>query len=202
MRGQSGRSGVAGFTAVEVLLGLSILALIGAIAMVAFRRHVVSARSTEATGMLMELAEKEQAFRGKTGHYLPLRADGRSDLPSADEDPEAFYPLAADSPKLASARQSTRMEDRTLWPPAWRSVALRPKSDLAHCTYLVNAGDKGRPDGGMRYGAQLLATDVAGPWFYALAACNLSGPARGPAAVTIYGISSENFAVRTFNAGQ
>jgi prepilin-type N-terminal cleavage/methylation domain-containing protein len=195
------RVGEGGFTAVEVLAALAILALVGALLAVGFRRHVGTARAAEATSMLMELARKEQAFRAQAGHYAPLRADAAGELPSGDESPEAFYPQPADSPRLASARRTTRISDRDLWPPAWRAVGVRPSTELPYCTYLVNAGDKGRPDAAMDYGAKLLPDDVAGPWFYALAACNMAGSARFPGGVTVYGLSSENLSVRTFDEG-
>lgn len=199
-RGEAGRT-EAGFTLVETLLAVCILALIASLVLVGFRRHVVQSRSAEVRQMLIEIAIKQQTFRDHAGHYVPMRGDGHGQMPSPDEDSAAFYPQAADSPDLTSARRSTRTEDRELWPPAWRTVGLRPKSDLAHCTYMVNAGDAGRPDPNLRYGSQLFKNPVDGPWFYALAACNLSGPARYPDGVTIYGLSSEDFTVRTFNEG-
>lgn len=186
----------------ELLAVACILVLVGALLAVGMRRHVIAAREAEASSMLLELATREQAFRAQSGHYLPLRADARTNLPSHDEDPEAFYPQPADSPRLASARRPTRIDDRTLWPPAWRTVAVRPKTDLPYCTYLVNAGEGGRPDPEMTYGASLLSSDVAGPWFYALAACNLAGSARYPDDVTVYGLSSEALVPRAFAVGR
>ena len=159
-------------------------------------------RQAEAESMLLELATREQAFRAQNGRYLPLRADARSDASSRDEDPEAFYPQPADSPRLASARRPTRIEDRSLWPASWRTLAVRPKTDLPYCTYLVNAGQGGRPAPEMTYGAALLPTDVNGPWFYALAACNFGGWARFPGGVTVYGLSSEALVPRAFDVGR
>ena len=37
---------------------------------------------------------------------------------------------------------------------------------------------------------------MTGPWFYALAVCNLEGSARYPGGVTVWGLSSENLGVR------
>jgi type II secretory pathway pseudopilin PulG len=186
---------------VETLVVVCILALVAALVLVGFRKHALNMRAAEASNMLMEFAVREQAFRKDAGRYVPLRADGHGQLPSPDEDAAAFYPQPADAPALASVRQSTRTEDRELWPPGWRAVGLRPKTDLSHCTYLVNAGESGRPDPGLRYGSQLLSNHGEGPWFYALAACNMVGPARYPEGVTVYGLSSEDFKVRTFNEG-
>jgi hypothetical protein len=188
--------------ALEFFAVACIFVLVGTLLAVGVRRHVLAARDAEASGMLIELAAREQAYRAQSGRYIPMRADARTELPSRDEDPDAFYPQPADSPRLASARRSTRIDDRTLWPPAWRTVGLRPKTDLPYCTYLVNAGDGGHPDPSMTYGSALVPSDVTGPWFYALAACNLAGNARFPGGVTVYGLSSEALTPRAFDVGR
>ncbi len=108
-------------------------------------------------------------------------------------------PIARGLPPRADP---TRIEDRSLWPASWRTVAVRPKTDLPYCTYLVNAGRGGRPEPEMTYGAALLPTDVTGPWFYALAACNFGGWARFPRGVTVYGLSSEALVPRAFDVGR
>jgi prepilin-type N-terminal cleavage/methylation domain-containing protein len=174
MRAGARREPRRGFTAVELIAALAILALASSLGAVGFRRHARSARAAEANAMLLELASKEQAFRARSGDY----------------------PQPADSPSLASARNATLIGDRELWPPAWRALAVRPPTELAYCTYLLNAGDGGRPDPALRYGAQLLPSPVTGPWFYALAVCNLEGSPRYPGGVTVYGLSSENLTVR------
>ena len=196
------RNAESGALALDLLAVACIFVLVGVILAVGVRRHIVSVRQAEAESMLLELATREQAFRAQNGRYLPLRADAHTDVPSRDEDPEAFYPQPADSPRLASARRPTRIEDRSLWPAGWRTVAVRPKTDLPYCTYLVNAGQGGRPEPEMTYGAALLPTEVPGPWFYALAACNFSGWARFPRGVTVYGLSSEALVPRAFDVGQ
>ena len=180
----------------------SIIALVAMIAAIFSRRHVVNQRVDEATGMLTELAGKQQAFWAGSGRFVPLRADGHRELPSPDEDPTAFYPLAADSPQLASLRTPARVDDRSLWPAGWQSIGVVPSSDVLYCTYLVNAGERGRPDPSLRYGSALLPTDSAGPWFYALAVCNLDGRTGYPEDVTVYGVSSQNGNIRTFNRGK
>jgi prepilin-type N-terminal cleavage/methylation domain-containing protein len=191
-----------GFTIIEIMVVFSIIALVAMIAAIFSRRHVVNQRVDEATGMLTELANKQQAFWAARGHFVSLRADGRRELPGPDEDPAAFYPLAADSPQLASLRTPARVEERSLWPAGWQSIGVVPPGDVLYCTYLVNAGDKGRPDPSLRFGAALLPTESAGPWFYALAVCNLNGRAAYPDDVTVYGLSSQNGNIRTFNRGK
>jgi hypothetical protein len=200
--GRGERESEAGFTAIEATVLLVIVTLIGALATVAFKRHVVGKRIAEATSMLSELASKEEAYRAGGGRFLALRADGDGAVPSRDELPEAFYPQPADSVQLASARTPTRVEDPELWPPAWRTIDVRPRGELSYCTYLVNVGDRGRPDPSLHFGAALITADTDGPWYYALAVCNLEGRAGYPNDVTVFGVSSESGHIRAFNEGR
>ncbi len=201
-RVRGGRRVESGFTAIEVLVALSIVTLLGTLAVVGFQRHVIGKRVAEATSMLSELASKEEAYRAGGGRFLALRADGDGAIPSRDELPAAFYPQSADSVQLASARTPTLVDDATLWPPAWRTIGVRPRSELSYCTYLVNAGERGRPDPSLRFGSALITTDSDGPWYYALAVCNLEGHAEYPDGVTVFGVSSENGRVQVFNEGR
>ena len=196
------RESQAGFTAIEALVLLSVVALVGTLATVGFKRHVVGKRVAEATSMLLELASKEEAYRAGGGRFVALRADGDWSVPSRDELPGAFYPQAADSVQLASVRTPTLVEDPALWPPAWRTIGVRPRSHLSYCTYLVNAGERGRPDPSLRFGSALITTDSDGPWYYALAVCNLEGNAGYPNDVTVFGVSSQNGRVQAFNEGR
>lgn len=199
------REGQGGFTAVEALVALLILALAAALLTVGVRRWVMHARTAEAVAMLAEISSKQQAFLaggGPQGQYLPLRADNNVNMPSADEAAAAFYPLPADSERLQSARTPTLVDDASRWPTAWKTIGLRPRGAHLYCTYLANAGRAGQPvPPNLRFGAALLAGAPPGPWFYALAACNLDGDAGYPDQVTIYGVSSASGTVQTFNEG-
>ena len=201
-----GRRRDAGFTLLEALMVLVIVALGAGLGTVGFKRWIVHARTTEALDMLAEISSQEQAFKAGGGRYLALRADARPQGAALDESPGAFYPLPADSPTLASSRTPTHADDPARWPASWRALGLRPSARNLYCTYLVNAGEAGEaaklPDG-LPFGAALLgATPAPGPWFYALAACNLTGPGGYPDGVTVFGVSSLSGEVRTFNPGR
>jgi type II secretory pathway pseudopilin PulG len=187
---------------VEALFVLVIMALCAAVAAVGFRHWVVRSRTSEAVSMLAEIASKQQAFRAGGGQFLPLRGDARAAGAVADESPAAFYPLPADSPALASARTPTRVDDAERWPTAWRALGLRPTGSYLYCTYLANASNEGQVPSNLRFGSALLAGAQPGPWFYALAACNLSGRSGYPDDVTIFGVSSQSGDIRTFNDGK
>lgn len=190
-----------GFTVIEAFIVLVILGLAAAVGSVAFRKWTVRARAAEAHAMLADIADQENAFRAGGGRYMSLRS-GPAQRGASDEAAAAFYPLPADSPELASARTSVRVDDADRWPAAWRALGVRPRADHLYCTYLVNAGDDGIVPAGLKLGAALLEGAPPGPWFYALAACNLAGASGYPDEVTIYGVSSQSAAVRTFNEGR
>lgn len=197
---RSTRVSAVGFTAVEGLVLLSILGLLATLGAVLFKRHVVGERVSEATSMLTELANKEQSVRNGGGQFITLRADARSGAP--DEAPGAFYPAPADDARLSAAGVATRIDDSSRWPSGWRAIDLRPTTSVLYCTYLVNTGERGRPDPSLRFGSELVPMDDGGPWFYALAVCNLDGAAGYPDNVTVFGLSSQNGRIRTFNEGR
>ena len=176
-----GRRRDRGFTAIEVLVVLSIVALLGTLVAVVFRRHVVGKRVAEATSMLSELASKEEAYRAGGGRFVALRADGERGLPSRDEVPPRSIrrPATACSWRRRGRRRGRR---RDAVAAGVADDRRRPRSELSYCTYLVNAGERGRPDPSLRFGSALLTTDSDGPWYYALAVCNLEGHATTPTA--------------------
>jgi hypothetical protein len=199
-RGGRARAPAAGFTAVEGVIVLAIAALGAALGTVAFRRWIESARTAEAVAMLTEIRNQEGAFKAGGGRFLALHGDARPDGAAPDESPGGFYPLPADSPELASARRPTRVDDPARLPAAWRALGLRPWRAELYCTYLVNAGSDGEPPRDLRFGSALLRGAAPGPWFYALAACNLgSGNAHYPDGMAVFGISSLSPEIRKFD---
>lgn len=193
-----------GFTLVELMIVVVILGILAALAIVGFRRYIGRARSSEAISMLAEMASKQQVYYGEFFAYLPLRADNNTVLPSPDEGAGAFYPTSPNAATFESSRTATSIANALVWPPAWRSVGLRPKDLYLYCTYLTNAGPgNAAVPAGLGFGVQMLGVLGAGspPWFYSLAACNLTGPSGFPAAVSIFGLTSNSPTLRTFNDG-
>jgi prepilin-type N-terminal cleavage/methylation domain-containing protein len=205
----SGRSSLslrreAGFTLVELLIVVAILGILASLAGVGFRRYVARARVTEAVTLLSEMSSKEQIYFLEFGAYLPLRRDGIT-MPSSDENTAAFYPSDPSASTFESARTATSIANPAAWPTAWRSVGLRVRDQQLYCTYLVNAGGPGAAaPAGAAYAGSLLGTLNANSpaWFYAVAACNLTGVSGYPNNVTVLGLSSNRSTLATFNDGQ
>lgn len=180
---------------------VAILLASGTVAAVVLDRVVIRARTAEAKALLADIGSRELAYEAANGQFLSLRADAHAIDAPPDERPAGFYPVSADSPALAPARVAARIDDAARWPEAWRTIGIQPRTSHVYCTYLANAGDGPVPPG-LRFGAVLLAGARPGPWFYALAACNLAGKAGYPDEVTVFGLSSVSSEIRTFNPGR
>jgi prepilin-type N-terminal cleavage/methylation domain-containing protein len=182
-----------GFTLVELMIVVIIIGILAAIATVGFRKYIARARMTETASILAEMVGKEQVYFLEFGRYLPLRADNNLAQPSPDESSAAFYPLDASSSSLESARTATAITNPAAWPASWRAVGMRPKGNFLYCTYLLNAGANGQAVLGTLGKALVGATSATSPpWFYALAACNLTGVAGFPSDDTVVGVSSSS----------
>jgi prepilin-type N-terminal cleavage/methylation domain-containing protein len=195
-------SPAAGVTLVELMIVVVIIAGLAATAMVAFRRWVARARTTEAITMLGEMNSKQQTYRMEFGTFLPLRADGNTAQPSPDEPAAAFYPSSPNAASFESARTAVSVADSAQWPASWKAVGLSPRDTSLYCTYLTNSGGAAQAvPGGAPYGGALVG-GVAAPWFYSLAACNLNGTAGYPDEVSVFGLSSTSPTLRAFNEGK
>lgn len=188
----------AGFSLVELMIVVAVLAILSAIAMVGYRKYVARARASEAVAMLAEIASKEQLYFLEFAGYLPLRADDAA-APSVNENAAAFFPMSPADPTFESVRSARLITGA--WPNSWRSVGLRPRASVLYCSYLANAGGAGQA-APATFGSQMLTiAPTSPPWFYALAACNLNGASGWPNAVTTFALTSTSPALRTFNDG-
>ncbi|MEO7670392.1 MAG: prepilin-type N-terminal cleavage/methylation domain-containing protein [Polyangia bacterium] len=196
------RQGRAGFTLVELMIVVVIIAILAALGSAGFRRWVARARTTEAVSMLAEMNSKEQTYRMEFGSFLPLRADNNVTLPSPNEPAAAFFPISPSAATFESARTAVSVANSAAWPTSWKAIGVSPRDTSLYCTYLSNAGNAADAvPAGATYGTALVA-GVAAPWFYALGACNMNGPSGYPNEVTIFGLSSTSPNLRAFNDGK
>lgn len=196
------RSKQAGFTLVELMIVVVIIAILAALGTIGFRRWIGRARTTEAVAMLAEMNSKEQSYRMEFGTFLPLRADNNATLPSPDEPAGAFYPVSPSSASFESVRTSASVSNSALWPTSWRAVGVSPRDTALYCTYMTNAGNGGDAVPVAATFGTGLVTGTAAPWFYVLGACNMNGVSGYPNEVTVFGISSTSPTLRPFNEGK
>ena len=193
---------VRGFTLVELMIVVVIIGVLAALGTMGYRKWIGRARSGEAIAMLAEMSSKEQSYKLEFAAYLPLRADNKPDLPSPDEVETAFYPVFANSSTFDSTRTMTSIADSTKWPQGWQAVGIRPRDVGLYCTYMTNAGLAGNSTANLKYGSLVIGANTAAPWFYSLAACNLSPTTGYPNEVSIFAISSLTPMLRIFNEGK
>jgi type II secretory pathway pseudopilin PulG len=174
---------------VELMIVVVIIGILAAISVVSYRRYIARARLSEPTALLAEFAAKESLYFMDAGQYLDARRDSTT---AQSEDAVGFFP-SDPSADFDSVRTPTALG--TL-PTSWRILGIRPRWQQLYCTYLVNAGAAGVVPPGAIGKTQWASTPNV-PWFYALAACNLSGSAGWPDNVTILSLTHDSPAIRT-----
>lgn len=157
------RSSRRGFTLVELMITVSIVAVLAALAIVGYNRYVRSAASGEAKAMLQNIRGAQDVYKAETLSYLSVSGDFGAGT--------SYYP-----------RELGDLDDRKFsWPttgalvdPLWRQLNVRASAPVRY-SYAVRAGQPGNvsqnapPDApGWPYaGGGVNSTD---PWFIAVAA--------------------------------
>ena len=148
----------AGFTLVELMIAVAIIAVLAGLATVAFRSYISQSKAAEVSGMFAEIKQAEEAYKGEYGMYVSTGAN-ENDL----------YPALLGSGEPAAKP----------WNPPqnspWATLGVSPTSSKLYCGYVAIAGAAGtQPSGTLgqqAYSGQRLAT----PWFYVVAKCDLDG---------------------------
>jgi len=194
-----------GTTLVELMIVVVIIGILAALANVGYKRYVGRARLSEANAMLAEFAAKEQLYFMEAGAYVPARATDSLTLPSPDEAAGAFIPTNPTAGDFESARTPHNVPTTAPASDPWSRIGLRPRWKQLYCTYLVNAGlaNQAVPAGGLGARAMVSTTPII-PWFYGLAACNLTTGDGGsfPDNVTMLVLTHETPGIQVVNDGR
>ena len=87
----------AGFTLIEVLISLAIVALTTTFAVSSYRHHMVRSQRVEAAQALLAIAAEQEKFHLSSGSYSDRFADSRRDdplgIPVASTTPRGFFRL-------------------------------------------------------------------------------------------------------------
>jgi prepilin-type N-terminal cleavage/methylation domain-containing protein len=117
-----------GFTLVELLAVVVIMALMSLLAVGAFRRDMQSARGTEAVGVMLAIRSAETAYLAENHTFLDV---------STTSGGTSWYPQLVPS-KLRAAFSNSNHPDYPRW------VRLAPTiKETVMFSYLVNAGPSG-----------------------------------------------------------
>jgi Tfp pilus assembly protein PilE len=180
-------------TIIELMIVVVIIGILAAISVVSYRRYIARARMSEATALLAEFAAKEQVYFLDAGQFVEAHRD-TANSQSTNEDSNQFYPSDPGA-YFDSARTAVALG--TL-PDSWKMLGIRPRWKEVFCTYMVNSGPPGSgPDASWSIGSQLWTSTPNVPWFYAMAACNISGQAGWPNNVTIKTLTHDSPSIRT-----
>ena len=82
-----------GFTLIEVMITVVIVAILAAVAYPSYTRYVQNTREAEAKGLIMEYASQLEAFRAKNFAYPATEADAKTLAPGDLYSSDAYTPV-------------------------------------------------------------------------------------------------------------
>jgi prepilin-type N-terminal cleavage/methylation domain-containing protein len=169
-----------GFTLIEMLTVVAIIAVLAAVSIGAYRKYSDSARSAEAMAMIGEFKTKEAAYFTEFNKYLSTSTEDHEAWTSPGPINTLFPTVGGGSCQEPCAKDLGRP-----WPTActtlplgaWQCLGIAPTRSTLTCGYLVMAGD---PNNTNQWALATLAgtkalTPLTGPtqsWFYVHAVCD------------------------------
>ena len=159
----------AGFTLIELMIVVALVAILASVAVVAYSRHMKSARIVGARTFIASIQAQQAAYMQQFGQYCDVSGNN------------VFYP--------ALVRNSNQMEPYAKqWvniPQGWGDLGVMPSGGNSYFAFNVRASDPG--DSHARVGqatnallkipAQPAVGDGAPhPWYYIIAHGDLSEP--------------------------
>lgn len=183
-----------GFTLVEMMIVVAMVAILTSVALVAYQRHLKTGRLTNAREFITEIQAREESYYQQHGRYVTSDA--------------SFYPaLVADEPQ---AKQWAA-------PPAgWVALGARPNDASSYFSFKVVASDPNNNHAldaeaaTLRIPAQPSAPMTPHAWYYVIALGDMNGDAgatcdAAPLATdkcTIITATSARSAIVTSNEGE
>lgn len=154
-----------GFTLVELMVVVSVLGILSAIAVLSYQRYTLRARISEAYGMLGMIRMRQESYRSEFSQYCDVSSathDGTSGASAG------YYPTSAPSRDPVDWGNSP--------PPEWVQLGVRPTGPV-YFRYDTVAGNPGvnpvAPNGGGDLGYSMLPNQDA--WWMAHAYGDLDG---------------------------
>jgi prepilin-type N-terminal cleavage/methylation domain-containing protein len=168
-----------GFTLIELMIVVAIIAVLATIAGTAYRRYMDSGRTAEAMAMLGEIRTKEEAYRAEFGLYAGWSGDSELEtkaLPSVDNTTCVGGTAKEPCWKVIPNPVATAAAP---W-PVWAGLGINAGKGQLQCGYILNSGTGvgvagiGYPSN--TYGQTILGSSAVGtPYWYAIGVCNNDG---------------------------
>lgn len=150
-----------GFTLVELMIVVVIVATLSFVAGFAYKKYMATARKSEVVAVFAEIRAKEETYRAEFSSYYGTSG---SDV--------SFYPALGSCPAGANEPCAKTWNP----PPAqWLSLNLNPGKPQLYCGYVVVAGAANVAPAGS-YGAASFNNQTPNtPWWYVVATCDNDG---------------------------
>lgn len=133
-RAQGGIRVMRGFTLIELMIVVVIIALLAAISIGSYRKYTDAGRTSEAMAMLGELRTKEEGYHAEQNAYL-----------STDTSETNYYPTIGSCTSGASEPCPKTLPAASSWsttPPLdkWQQLGISTTRSQLYCGYVAIAG--------------------------------------------------------------
>jgi prepilin-type N-terminal cleavage/methylation domain-containing protein len=175
---QRKRSQQSGFTLIEVMVVVALIAVLASIALPSFTGQSRKVKGdSEVSAFFAELKVREEQYAVENGVYLSTGATESATFPA--------------TPSAAGQALGTL-------PATWQSLKVRTPESTARCGYVVMAGIANGAAGTMATSTFGFAVPAKN-WFYILAHCDLDG---NNAVDSYYFIANGDSKIQKTNYGQ
>lgn len=150
-----------GFTLLELLIVMGVLAILAAVGLVAYRKYIRSSYTSEVYSMIAAIKQAQETYKAENSAYLNV---------SASEDD--FYPVlrsAGDEPAKKPFSPGTKA--------GWKDLHISSHDKSLYCGYAVVAGPADTLPSGARGATLFGGNPPKVNWFYVRASCDLDGNA-------------------------
>ena len=171
-----------GFTLVELMIVVAIIAILVTIAFPFFSKTTRKARASEVPAMFSKIKIKQGQYQSENGVYLSTGA-GETD----------YFP--------ATPAGGDRPQDVGTLPDTWTQLRLQPDDNTLYCSYVTIAGERGDDAniGPVAQGFGFTQAPDDNNWFYIIAECDFDD---NSAVNSLYFTSSEMSGHATQNDGR